>query len=704
LAAAASTCPHALRVGAAQISTDSDIAANLAKIEAKLHEAAAAGVQILLFHEGCLTGYPADSAACGRIDWLLVARAEARVQELAESLGVAVLLGSNSRDDATGAVHNDVLIVDERGTALGRYSKTWRAGEPHFEAGSGPVIFTLCGVECTCLICHDLRYPELTRLGVAAGARIVFMPNNEAGLAAEDKLLGYRSMQISRATENIVYGVMCNAPQDAADMTRLNASHGNSMVVAPWGNVLDEATSFEERLVVADIDLAQATGATAARTIGGLKRYEDLYSLAPGGCEHPAYARWMRSGLSMVTRLDGSGQQLQPVPVSAPIAWPGHVHPSMCCTAGGTLVVVYAMGLYEGGNVHVLMCTRSHDFGLSWSEPAQIPCSLKRPDSILEVDPTARGGGYECYPGTCTALPDGRVLITWDYRTYGHGYHGTDIERALLYAISETDGESWGDQNLIYDPTDPPSTSVDDVQHLGWVRHIVLPWDGGQRWLLPLTKLDKHGGLPGVKIYDPSTGALEPLPVLSPGQPGAHPALRNPVKMVAQAADGSLLALGVGNSASDNPYGDSKRITPGAAPVLHSRDGVSWTEVENFPAGIECPAGVDPNDWDDDGDREGRHLCSLRGGHILATWVVAGDRSAPSTGIHYNLSVDASGAVWDPTRTVVVLPSTPVIGRYYSPRTVELSDGSVGTCFVKGPQEAMQYVAFVKVSMRILSP
>ena len=42
------------------------------------------------------------------------------------------------------------------------------------------------------------------RLAVAAGARIVFMPNNEGGLPAEDKLEGYRAMQVSRATENMV--------------------------------------------------------------------------------------------------------------------------------------------------------------------------------------------------------------------------------------------------------------------------------------------------------------------------------------------------------------------------------------------------------------------------------------------------------------------------------------------------------------------
>jgi predicted amidohydrolase len=160
----------------------------------------------------------------------------------------------------------------------------------------------VCGVEATAIICHDLRYPELTRLAVAAGARIVFISNNEAGLAAEHKLLGYRSMQIARATENLVYSVMANAPADADDMRRINASHGNSMIVNVTGNVLDEAGSFEQRLVVARLDLAKATGEPAQRTIGG-DYLRESYGTA---CEHPAYARWIESGLPLVTRLEAS--------------------------------------------------------------------------------------------------------------------------------------------------------------------------------------------------------------------------------------------------------------------------------------------------------------------------------------------------------------------------------------------------------------
>ena len=284
---------------AAQIGTHIDIDANLAKIETSMRQAAERGCDVLLFHEGCLTGYP-NARQVKKLDFDLVARAEKKIQRLAGRLKMAVLLGSTSRQGVD--IFNDVMIVDEQGVLLGRYAKTWRAGEPWYTAGSGPVIFRVCGVDATVLICHDLRYPELTRLGVAAGAQIVFIANNESGLTAENKLLGYRSMQISRATESLVYSVMANAPADIDGMERSNTSHGNSKIVDPLGNVLDEAGSFEERLVLASLDLCQASRQPALRTIGKDGGTKKLYDVS---CEHPAYAEWIKAGLKMVRRLDG---------------------------------------------------------------------------------------------------------------------------------------------------------------------------------------------------------------------------------------------------------------------------------------------------------------------------------------------------------------------------------------------------------------
>ena len=141
---------------------------------------------------------------------------------------------------------------------------------------------------------------------MASGAQIVFIANNEAGLEREDKLLGYRSMQISRATESHVFSIMANAPADKERFGRKNSSHGNSNIVDPLGNVLDEAGSFEERIVKAELDLSQANRSTVLRTIGGSPRHHKLFG---SEIEHPSYTAWMKEGMKLVHRLDGKASR-----------------------------------------------------------------------------------------------------------------------------------------------------------------------------------------------------------------------------------------------------------------------------------------------------------------------------------------------------------------------------------------------------------
>jgi predicted amidohydrolase len=289
----------AIRVGAAQISTAENLAENRDRVEQMVLEAAADGCRIVLFHEGCLTGYP-DAAQVEDLDFRLVEEAEASIQALARERGISVLLGSTSRSG--DAIHNDLLILSGEGRVVGRHAKTWRAGEPWYHQGTGPVIFEVCGVLATAIICHDLRYPELVRLPVAAGAQIVFISNNESGLLREDKLAGYRAMQIARATENYVYAVMANAPADSSALGRRASSHGNSMIVDPLGNVLVEAGYFEERLVTATLDLDLADRSVVLRSLGKDPQSHERYGPEP---EHPDYRNWLEEGIRLVRRLDG---------------------------------------------------------------------------------------------------------------------------------------------------------------------------------------------------------------------------------------------------------------------------------------------------------------------------------------------------------------------------------------------------------------
>ncbi len=207
----------------------------------------------------------------------------------------------------------------------------------------------------------------------------------------------------------------------------------------------------------------------------------------------------------------------------------GHIHPSICRTKDGTLVVVY-----KGGNG--LMRARSTDGGKSWEAPVAIATSAKRPAVIREVKK------FEVYPGTADVLPDDRVLVTWNYIADDKANDGY-YERALLYTLSSDGGRTWTEQRLI---------GPVNEKHLGAVRHNVLPWKQG-RWLLPLRAGPS-------RIFDPKTGGLTVFPLtFADGK-------QRDFQQIVRTAKGTLLAMG--------------------GPVLlrSTDDGGSWRAVKNFPA------------------------------------------------------------------------------------------------------------------------
>lgn len=206
----------------------------------------------------------------------------------------------------------------------------------------------------------------------------------------------------------------------------------------------------------------------------------------------------------------------------------GHVHPSICRTKDGTLVVAY-----RGTNV--MMRSRSTDGGRTWETPAPITTTAKRPESIREVKI------FEIYPGTIDTLPDDRLLLTWNYIADDKAKDGY-YERALLYSLSSDQGRTWSEQGLI---------GPVEGKHLGAVRHNVLAWTEG-RWLLPL-----RVGPP--RLFDPSAGTVEVFPLTRPE------GKRHSFQQIVRTAKGTLLAMGP----------EFLRSTD---------DGKSWEAIEGFPA------------------------------------------------------------------------------------------------------------------------
>lgn len=247
--------PGRFRVAAVQMTFEATVAGNLEKIVRAAAAAARKGADAVLFPECATTGYACDF---GSLKPGAVRDALSQVSAIAARYRIHLLVGSPIF--AGRALFNALVVFDRVGRLIHTYAKCQlvEADRRWFTPGDGLSLFTLDGVPATAILCHERRYPELVRIPVMAGARIVFHPNaGMDALAVSRKKRGGRDGMPVRAFENAVHYVFANSvgPQGGGKW-----SAGDSKIVAPDGSFLRLADNRRERLLVADLDLSSATG------------------------------------------------------------------------------------------------------------------------------------------------------------------------------------------------------------------------------------------------------------------------------------------------------------------------------------------------------------------------------------------------------------------------------------------------------------
>ncbi|MFF9913533.1 carbon-nitrogen family hydrolase [Streptomyces sp. NPDC013457] len=156
---------------------------------------------------------------------------------------------------AEGALFNTSLVLSPSGDLVACYRKIHRFGFDKGEAvmmAAGDELVTVDLPELTIGVgtCYDLRFPELFRGLVDAGAQAFVVP---AGWPARRRA-HWTLLAQARAVENQAYVLACGTAGTHAGVEQA----GHSIVVDPWGEVLAEAGPGEEILRV-ELDAERVT-------------------------------------------------------------------------------------------------------------------------------------------------------------------------------------------------------------------------------------------------------------------------------------------------------------------------------------------------------------------------------------------------------------------------------------------------------------
>ncbi|MGA5409296.1 carbon-nitrogen family hydrolase [Streptomyces lavendulocolor] len=164
-----------------------------------------------------------------------------------------------------GALYNTALVYAPSGDLAATYRKIHRFGFDQGEAvlmaaGDELVTVPVPGLPLGLATCYDLRFPELFRGLVDAGALALVVAAGWPARRREHWTLLARA----RAVENQAYVLACGTAGSHAGVPQA----GHSLVVDPWGEVIAEAGDGEETLTV---DLDPALVATTRDRFPALK-------------------------------------------------------------------------------------------------------------------------------------------------------------------------------------------------------------------------------------------------------------------------------------------------------------------------------------------------------------------------------------------------------------------------------------------------
>jgi nitrilase len=250
-----------IRVAAVQMTSTTEVEANLLLAEQRIAEAADRGAELVVL--------PENFSFLGRVDAERLAAAEREgsgpaqdfLREQASRHGLWLVGGTIPVWREEGRACSRALLVNGEGDVVAAYDKIHLFDvsvpggqvERYRESattvpGTEPIAVNTAVGAIGIMICYDIRFPALAhRLGLI-GMDILAVP---AAFTVPTGRVHWKPLLLARAIESLSYVV---ASAQWGEHAGGRKTYGHSMIVDPWGVVLAECADGAG-VIVADIDM-----------------------------------------------------------------------------------------------------------------------------------------------------------------------------------------------------------------------------------------------------------------------------------------------------------------------------------------------------------------------------------------------------------------------------------------------------------------
>lgn len=249
--------------------------ANLEKSIASIRAAAIGGAKLVVLQELHTHLYFCQTEDVSNFDLAetIPGATTELLSGLAKEIGV-VIVCSIFEKRASGLYHNTAVVLDKDGSIAGKYRKMHIPDDPGYyekfyftpgDLGFTPIETSVgkLGV----LVCWDQWYPEAARMMALAGADLLLFPTAIGWNLKDDEdekqrqLDAWQTIQRGHAIANCLPVLSCNrtgyeaSPNNAGNGIQF---WGNSFVAGPQGEILAQACTDKDEILITEINLARS--------------------------------------------------------------------------------------------------------------------------------------------------------------------------------------------------------------------------------------------------------------------------------------------------------------------------------------------------------------------------------------------------------------------------------------------------------------